>query len=321
MKQFNNILYVAEPASDQEAAIARAVSLAENNQARLTVLAVLPPLTAGIGMPPGGPITAQLQQRRRDESLQEMEALLAPHRTLQEIGIEVREGRLFQEAVRAVLRDGHDLLIKPAEDPDTISRLFGSDDMHLLRKCPCPVWLTRPGEAANYSNILTALDFTPWEPETIEQPLNIELLELGASLALSDFASLHLAHAWEAFAEELLQHWSDKPAGDTMEYIDAERQHHRAGLEKLAQRLHRELGDESWNYLAPQQHLPRGKALRVIPELATTLRADLVVMGTLGRSGIPGLIIGNTAEAILEQLRCSVLAIKPPGFVSPVTLG
>jgi nucleotide-binding universal stress UspA family protein len=43
-------------------------------------------------------------------------------------------------------------------------------------------------------------------------------------------------------------------------------------------------------------------------------------MGTLGRTGISGLIIGNTAEAILDQLTCSVLAIKPPGFISPVTV-
>ena len=44
------------------------------------------------------------------------------------------------------------------------------------------------------------------------------------------------------------------------------------------------------------------------------------VAGTVARTGIPGLIMGNTAEAILEQLDCSVLAIKPPGFVTPVSL-
>jgi len=44
-------------------------------------------------------------------------------------------------------------------------------------------------------------------------------------------------------------------------------------------------------------------------------------MGTVGRTGIPGLIMGNTAESILNNIGCSVLAVKPPGFVSPVTLG
>lgn len=43
-------------------------------------------------------------------------------------------------------------------------------------------------------------------------------------------------------------------------------------------------------------------------------------MGTVARTGISGVIIGNTAEAVLEQLQCSVLALKPPGFVTPVKL-
>jgi nucleotide-binding universal stress UspA family protein len=42
-------------------------------------------------------------------------------------------------------------------------------------------------------------------------------------------------------------------------------------------------------------------------------------MGTVSRTGIRGLIIGNTAETILRSVRCSVLAVKPEGFVTPVT--
>jgi nucleotide-binding universal stress UspA family protein len=43
-------------------------------------------------------------------------------------------------------------------------------------------------------------------------------------------------------------------------------------------------------------------------------------MGTVARTGINGLLMGNTAEMILTQIDCSVLAVKPQGFVSPVTL-
>lgn len=46
----------------------------------------------------------------------------------------------------------------------------------------------------------------------------------------------------------------------------------------------------------------------------------LVVMGTAARTGIPGFIMGNTAETILNRPDCSVLAVKPPGFVTPVTV-
>jgi len=46
---------------------------------------------------------------------------------------------------------------------------------------------------------------------------------------------------------------------------------------------------------------------------------DLIVMGTLARAGVEGLLIGNTAEKILSRIDCSVLALKPEGFVSPIT--
>jgi nucleotide-binding universal stress UspA family protein len=41
-------------------------------------------------------------------------------------------------------------------------------------------------------------------------------------------------------------------------------------------------------------------------------------MGTVARTGISGFIIGNTAENILQKIDCSLLALKPQGFVSPV---
>ncbi len=47
-------------------------------------------------------------------------------------------------------------------------------------------------------------------------------------------------------------------------------------------------------------------------------KADLLVMGTVCRTGVPGFFIGNTAEDVLQQVDCSVLAVKPKGFVTPV---
>jgi nucleotide-binding universal stress UspA family protein len=43
-------------------------------------------------------------------------------------------------------------------------------------------------------------------------------------------------------------------------------------------------------------------------------------MGTVCRTGIAGFFIGNTAEKVLQEIDCSVLAIKPEGFETPVTL-
>jgi nucleotide-binding universal stress UspA family protein len=65
-------------------------------------------------------------------------------------------------------------------------------------------------------------------------------------------------------------------------------------------------------------HLIQGVPGDVIPKFAEDQDIDLVVMGTLGRLSQQGMFIGDTAERILNRLECSVLAVKPAGFVSPV---
>jgi nucleotide-binding universal stress UspA family protein len=237
-----------------------------------------------------------------------------------QIRLEVLVGKTHLEAIRAVLKNGHDLLIKPAENPTWTNRLFGSDDLHLLRKCPCPVWLMKPPEKSNYSSILAAVDFDLLAPLPSERELNRDILELAASLALSDFASLHIVHAWEALAEGMLVSRSGMSPEGVTNYVAKEQARHRTELYRLTEGLRGWIGKDAYDHLSPGFHLPKGPAKKVIAPLAAELRADLVVMGTVARTGISGLIIGNTAEAILDQLACSVLAIKPPGFKTPVKL-
>ena len=67
-------------------------------------------------------------------------------------------------------------------------------------------------------------------------------------------------------------------------------------------------------------HLLKGDAGELIPDLAIQERADLVIMGTVGRTGIAGFFIGNTAEKVLDVVDCSVLTVKPDSFVTPVRL-
>ncbi len=65
--------------------------------------------------------------------------------------------------------------------------------------------------------------------------------------------------------------------------------------------------------------LLKGEPRVLIPELAQQERINLIVMGTVCRTGIPGFLIGNTAESVLHQVDTSVLTVKPEGFVTPVT--
>ncbi|MGD8525794.1 MAG: universal stress protein [Thioalkalispiraceae bacterium] len=320
MKRFKNILYIYEGSVAQEATIASAVSLAQNNQADLTVIDVIPEVTAGIGIPPGGPISTDLNAAMITERRQMLESLITPYRQQLDIYTDVLVGIKFLEAIRAVLKNKYDLLIKPAENPDYIKRLFGSEDMHLLRKCPCPVWLMKAEETSNYECIVAAVDIDPYGSDSAEQTLNQMILELASSIALSDSAVLHLVHVWNAPQAGFASLWADNPDAAERNFIEGAREEHQNAMNKLTLNMRKQIGTEAYEYLLPRIHLHRGEAKKAIPELVRKLKADLVVMGTAARTGIPGFIIGNTAEAILDQLQCSVLAIKPPGFVSPVTL-
>ena len=70
--------------------------------------------------------------------------------------------------------------------------------------------------------------------------------------------------------------------------------------------------------LTAKVHLLKGDAGDVIPALALKKDVDLIIMGTVEHTGIPGFFIGNTAERTLSSVDCSVLAVKPQGFSTPV---
>lgn len=320
MKQFRNLLFVIEPGSqDQQAALARAVSLAEQNQADLTVISFVDRPRLGPFFSPDR--AADIERSVRAHEQARIDSLLADCAPKTPIPSDVRFGPAFLEAIRDVLRNGRDLVIKQAEDPRLSRLLFGGTDLHLLRKCPCPVWIVRPGEQPRYRRIVAAIDFDPWESDDPDGSLNDQILDLAAGVAFADFAELHLAHAWEPVADSVVRVFgSDLSEDDILSGAAEERAGHQARLEREAAQLGKRLGADSEGYLAPQLHLRQGNPRQVIPQLVKDLNADLVVMGTLSRSGIPGFLIGNTAEAILDNLDCSVVTLKPAGFESPVQL-
>ena len=144
MKRFKNILYHADGGEFQNTALDRAVALAQSNDADLTVMDVVAEsnLASEMEQRLGRNLNALLYQRR----LEEIQALIEPHRSGGiRISTQVVSGTSFIELIRAVQRNGYDLLIKAPRRPEGLAeRLVVSADMHILRKCPCPVWMDRP---------------------------------------------------------------------------------------------------------------------------------------------------------------------------------
>ena len=322
MKRFKNILYVNETGVNQSSAMARAVSLAEHNQADLTIVDVIPDkvIAAAVGLPPDGPSAEELKAEVAADRHRALASLAAPFTQGTDIRIQVVTGKRFLEVIRMVLSQSFDLVIKPAEDPDWMDRLFGSDDMHLLRKCPCPVWLMKPSDKTRFKTVLAAVDIDPLNPMPGDQDFNRTILELAGSIALADNASLHLAHAWDASAEQTFLSQKGMSAESVDAYVGKKKMMHKNGLSSLGIALQEWSKNAALKTIAPRLHLIQGPAPKMLPQLANDLSADLVVMGTISRTGISGFIIGNTAEAVFYQLMCSVLAVKPPGFKSPVKL-
>lgn len=316
MQPFKNILYVNESNVEQTATLARAVSLAEKNQAVLTVVDVVPieVVQVDMALPPGGPVSTKLQAFIVAERRNTLNTLLQPYRQRLSIRVDVLIGKTYIEVIRAVIKNGHDLVMKPAENPSWSHMLFGNDDLHLLRKCPCPTWLMKSSEKSNYRNIVAAVDIDPLHPSTTERDLNREIITLASSLALSDNATLHLVHAWEPFAKATMHSRSGATPEKLVGYTDLTYAQHKSGLAMLAEELRQEIGEDAYAALAPRRHLLQGEAKKTIAALATAVDADLVILGTVARKGFIGLIFGNTAEALLDELSCSVLAVKPPRF-------
>lgn len=309
MKRFSNILFVAEADVDNARALAQAAALADHNQAMLTVVG-----TIDFGH-------SLLAQNLRDALIREREDQLEqlvqnPLLASGSIETKLLIGKAFIEIIREVLRNGRDLVVKSFANPGLVSA--GGTDKKLLRKCPCPVWIIQSTEEQGYRQILLALEYEPENPEN--EPLNRQLLEMAASLALSEFAELHIVHAWRLEHESFFRSArSGLSRAEVDQMIQDEEDRRRRWLQKLVDDHCRPLGAEASKFLEPEFHLIRGHAEDVVRKCASNLGAELVVMGTVGRTGIPGFVIGNTAEAIVNSIDCSILAVKPAGFVSPVT--
>lgn len=317
MNRFSNILFVTESVPGNLAAFAQAVALAKSNQAKLTLLGVvdLPAVSETALEASEGKLHDAVLAAERDELKELRESASgAP-----DCDLKVVVGKRFVEIIREVVAEQRDLVIKAIGPQFGVRSLFGSADMKLLRQCPCPLWLIKPTELKGERQILAAVDYDP--ENDAEDALNRNILEMATSLALSEFADLHVVHAWRLAYEKTLRTrnigYSSATVDAIVKNVKTDR---RLWLEGLVSEHCGTKIKEVRSYLKPQTHLIKGRAGHVVPTLCAELGVELIVMGTLGRVGIPGLFIGNTAETILRQIDCSVLAVKPSGFVSPVTL-
>jgi universal stress protein E len=212
-------------------------------------------------------------------------------------------GAPWQEICRQVLANDHDLVVIGTRDLGQIGRiLFGSTGVKLLRTCPCPVWITRPDPNWDDLNILVPSDLTDVSQDALRIAVN------GGQLVDT---RLHLLHAVEG--QIAPPAWFGKTQRKMVnDFLAQERA-------EANRKLHEQLSLTDYRTLphGVQVHVVDGPPDEAVLKAIDDYQIDLVVMGTAGGSGLSGFVLGTTAERLMSHMKCSVIAVKPAGFVCP----
>lgn len=306
MDPFTSILVDIDASASAHPALERAARIAQASGASLTIADVVSiPRVARHAL--SSELEAQVHSQRREQLARIAREAAAPAAQAR-----LLSGRRATALVREVLRSRHDLLVRSHVRDLALHgpKGYGAVDFELLRQCPCPVLLSAAGPMASEPRVCGAVNATTDEPA--EQALNRRIVETTLMMARLIGGRSMLLQVWTPLAESTVRtHTSDDAFAA---YVDDTRRLAEAELARLAARFGEAPGID-------RLFLRRGDAEEEIAKFVVSEGVDLLVMGTMGRSGIPGLVIGNTAEGVMRRVVCSVLAIKPEGFVSPVTEG
>ncbi len=241
-----------------------------------------------------------------------------------EVSTSVLAGKVSIEAARACADRGVGLLIKQigTEDHESASAV----DLQVLRQAPCAVLMVKRALGAGFpSRVLAAVApaVSPSEADVLnlhEPPdlqrlaLNQRVLASARAMAKMGGAEVHVAHAWHVPGEGLLRSEPLLSAQQIRDYVESLRVAHEGALARFLQASPEVVAREN-------VHLVKGGAAAVLCDLVKRLRVDLVVLGTVVRSGMPGFLLGSTTESIARDAPCSILALKPDDFVSPAVDG
>ena len=313
--RYRHLVCVLTGTHHQEEVIEQALHVARNHQAEISMLLALDEL------PPNAQMI--MQSVSYLESTEAME-VMAKHwlddqvsswDTEIPINASVTFGSQTANIIALVEKTQADLVIKQADD-DVLERWFGNDDVNLLRQCPCPVWITHQGQAEKYKTIVAAVDLNyHYAPDVVAQKraLNMEILRHATRIALLEFAQLHIVHVYDVVPESILRDGFiqfDQPALQEEKALIA--QERQTVLDELMAMLASEVEDATLTFLRPTTTLIEGEPAIKLGQFVKQADADLLVMGTAGRKGVAGLLLGNTTESVIHQVECALVAVKTP---------
>ena len=217
-----------------------------------------------------------------------------------DITFEALLGAPFVEIIYAVQQEGYDLVLAGTRGNAACTESFvGSTSKRLIRKCPASVWIVKGEHTVPPKVVLAATDFSE---------VSFKAAIQGLWIARQSGAAFHLLHVIDStdIPEALI---SVIPDGGTLEV--ERNQNARKRLDGFVESL-------PPDHAKINVHLVTGTPSKEVGRIARQLNADLIALGTVGRNGIKRMLLGNTAEKLLATCDCSILTVKPDGFVSPI---
>jgi universal stress protein E len=306
MSKIDSILVFANRRDRDAQSVAFVSALARQHRARVTLVDVLVETSWMERFVREAESTHVLAERAKRDRLEAMAAAVRAG------GVDAEPLLLFGDKewlplVREVQERGHDLLVKHATGERGRMPLFGSTAQHLFRKCPCPVYALRDVAEGTARRVVVAIDMG--DGGSRRQVAARALLDFAGSF-VQPGAEVHVVHAWDVFGESFLAR--DMTPEDFVAAIDDMARAARRRMDDL-------LVTFEGRHTFAGVHAEKGDPAIVIPALTRGLDAELLILGSTARGGLQGILIGNTAESILNRVTCSVAVVKAPGFVSPVT--
>ncbi|WP_343551945.1 universal stress protein UspE [Pantoea sp.] len=308
MSRYQNILVAIDAQQDDQPALRRAVYL--NQRIGGKIKAFLPiydfsyEMTTLLSPDERSNMRKGVISQRTEWIRQQAHAYL-------EAGVEIEikvvwHNRPYEAIIQEIQTHQHDLVLKMAHQHDRLEAvIFTPTDWHLLRKCPCPVWMVKDQAWPEGGKAVVAVNLASEEPHHDE--LNQKLIRETTLLAeMVNHTEVHLVGAYPITPINIA---IELPDFDPSVYNDAIRGQHLVAMKALRQKF--SISEEF-------THVAKGLPEEVIPDIASHLDAGIVVLGTIGRTGLSAAFLGNTAEQVIDHLRCDLLAIKPDDFKSPI---
>jgi universal stress protein E len=295
MRQVKRIIVGHDLRIGGEVALKSAVVLANRCGAALRLVHVVEPLDAyqRISHPLTSPFTLEEIAQKTGARLEALAA--SPELARLQVEYEVRKGKPFVELIIAARAWQTDLIVvggaSQKEEP-----FFGSTTHPIVRKSPVPVMVAKKSLSAEAKTLLVATDFSACAREAAEEALMIAECFRGR-VVFFHVLDLHPSYT-TVYAHDLGVSLPIPPA--LPEEIEPDWEAFLSGLP---------LNKVDWEKSAEE-----GQAAAAIVDQAKHVNADMIVMGTHGRSALQHMLLGSVAEKVVRAASCPVLTIRPEAF-------